>query len=175
MRWRAICERRFERVIGDRTGLPLACGRGCAAVCTDNRASERNLFGQIAQFEHIVQLGALRRVPGGAGVPRQRGRKAATYRCRLPVRQRAAPAELALSPEPPHRPVALWLTHCPPGLRPSPLALLPASRETPPPCALRAIRGASALHRALKPVPCKHGLLSVALARHGDTLVAFAG
>ena len=76
MRWRAICERRFERVIGDRTGLPLACGRGCAAVCTDNRASERNLFEQIAQIEHIVQIGALRRVPGGAGVPRQRGREA---------------------------------------------------------------------------------------------------
>ena len=71
-------------------------------------------------------------------------------RADAPTAHSAPPAR----PEPPHRPVALWLTHCrPPGLRPSPLALLPASRETP--CALRAIRGASALHRALKPVPCK--------------------
>ena len=73
-------------------------------------------------------------------------------RADAPTAHSAPPAR----PEPPHRPVALWLTHCPPGLRPFPLALLPASRETPPPCALRAIRGASALHRALKPVPCKH-------------------
>ena len=58
--------------------------------------------------------------------------------------------------EPSHRPVALWLTHCPHWAETPPPCLATSKQRDPPPCALRAIRGASALHRALKPVPCKH-------------------
>ena len=51
----------------------------------------------------------------------------------------AHPAPPARS-EPSHRPVALWLTHCPHWAETPPLALLPASRETPPLCSTRYTR-----------------------------------
>ena len=74
MRWRAICERRFERVIGDRTGFvpldidsntdqPLDGPPGPAVspiaeqppLRRPSRASGRNVFGRIPLLQQKVQ------------------------------------------------------------------------------------------------------------------------
>ena len=47
-----------------------ASHRGASRHCVDQNVKSCNLFGGIAQMEHMVQLGALRWVPARAGVPR---------------------------------------------------------------------------------------------------------